>query len=122
MTIYAILFLAGVLTILLPCILPLVPLVLGVSLAGQRRIRPLVIVAGMAASFVIFTFVLQVARARFVAAADVIRIASTYVLLLFGVCFLSTDARLQIAVAVVGGLFFASHGWPRWRWQLCWEW
>jgi len=108
---YAILFLAGVLTILLPCILPLVPLVLGVSLAGQRRIRPLVIVAGMAASFVIFTFVLQVALARFVAAADLIRIASTYVLLLFGVCFLSTDARLQIAVAVVGALFFMSHGW-----------
>ena len=46
MTIYAILFLAGTLTILLPCILPLVSLVLGVSLAGQRRIRPLVIVAG----------------------------------------------------------------------------
>ena len=88
-----------------------VPLVLGVSLAGQRRIRPLVIVAGMAVSFVIFTFVLQVALARFVAAADLIRIASTYVLLLFGVCFLSSDVRLQIAMAVVGGLFFTSHGW-----------
>ncbi|MGA7745257.1 MAG: cytochrome c biogenesis protein CcdA [Polyangia bacterium] len=111
MKLYATLFLAGVLTILLPCILPLVPLVLGVSLAGQRRIRPLVIVAGMAASFVIFTFVLQVALARFVAAADLIRIASTYVLLLFGVCFLSTDARLHIAVAVVGALFFMAHGW-----------
>ena len=111
MAIYAILFLAGMLTILLPCILPLVPLVLGVSLAGQRRIRPLVIVAGMAASFVIFTFVLQVALAHFVAAADLIRIASTYVLLLFGVCFLSTDARIQIAAAVVGALFFTSHGW-----------
>ncbi len=111
MTVYAILFLAGVLTILLPCILPLVPLVLGVSLAGRRRIRPLVIVAGMAASFVIFTFVLQVALAHFVAAADLIRIASTYVLLLFGVCFLSVDVRIQIAVAVVGGLFFISHGW-----------
>jgi cytochrome c biogenesis protein CcdA/thiol-disulfide isomerase/thioredoxin len=109
--IYAILFLAGVLTILLPCILPLVPLVVGVSLAGQRRIRPLVIVAGMAASFVIFTFVLQVVLARFVSAADLIRIASTYVLLLFGVCFLSTDTRLQIAVAVLGAIFFASHGW-----------
>jgi len=111
LTLYAILFLAGALTILLPCILPLVPLVLGVSLAGQRRIRPLVIVAGMAASFVIFTFVLQVALARFVAAADLIRIASTYVLLLFGACFLSTNARLQIAVAVLGALFFVSHGW-----------
>jgi len=109
--IYAILFLAGVLTILLPCILPLVPLVLGVSLAGQRRVRPLVVVAGMAASFVIFTFVLQVVLAHFVAAADLIRVASTYVLLLFGVCFLSSKIRLQIAVAVVGALFFASHGW-----------
>ena len=111
MTLYLVLFLAGTLTILLPCILPLVPLVLGVSLAGRRRIRPLVIVAGMAASFVIFTFVLQVALARFVAAADLIRIASTYVLLLFGVCFLSSNTRLQIAAAVIGSLFFISHGW-----------
>jgi len=110
-TLYVILFVAGALTILLPCILPLVPLVLGVSLAGQRRIRPLVIVAGMAASFVVFTFALQVVLARFVTAADLIRIGSTYVLLLFGVCFLSTNARVQIAAALVGAFFFVSHGW-----------
>jgi cytochrome c biogenesis protein CcdA/thiol-disulfide isomerase/thioredoxin len=111
LTIYLILFLAGALTILLPCILPLVPLVLGVSSAGQRRIRPLVIVAGMAASFVILTFVLQVALARFAAAADLIRISSTYVLLLFGVCFLIARVGVQIAAAVLGAFLFASRGW-----------
>jgi cytochrome c biogenesis protein CcdA/thiol-disulfide isomerase/thioredoxin len=111
LTIYAILFLAGALTILLPCILPLVPLVLGVSLAGRRRVRPLVIVAGMAASFVALTFVLQVALARFATAADLIRVASTYVLLLFGVCFLSARVRVQIAAAVVGAFFFFARGW-----------
>lgn len=108
---YLILFLAGVLTILLPCILPLVPLVLGVSLSGRRRARPLVIVAGMAFSFVAFTFVLQVVLARFVSAADLIRIGSTYVLLLFGISFLTSDLRLQSAVALLGALFFLSHGW-----------
>jgi cytochrome c biogenesis protein CcdA len=51
MTTLLTLFAAGVLTILLPCILPLVPIVLGVSLAGKRKVRPLVTVAGMVASF-----------------------------------------------------------------------
>ena len=46
MTILLTLFAAGVLTILLPCILPLVPIVLGVSLSGRRKLRPLVTVAG----------------------------------------------------------------------------
>jgi cytochrome c-type biogenesis protein len=111
LTIYLILFAAGALTILLPCILPLVPLVLGVSLAGQRRIRPLVIVAGMAASFVILTFVLQVTLGRFAGAADLIRISSTYVLLLFGACFFVARVGVQIAAAALGAFFFASHGW-----------
>lgn len=34
------LFTAGLLTILLPCILPLVPIVLGVSIADKNKWRP----------------------------------------------------------------------------------
>jgi len=57
--VYAVLFIAGVLTILLPCILPLVPIVLGVSVAGHRRWRPLQIVIGMVVGFVLVTGILQ---------------------------------------------------------------
>ncbi len=112
MSILLTLFAAGVLTILLPCILPLVPIVLGVSLSGRRRSRPLVTVLGMVASFVLFTFLAQLLLQRLVHVANVIRIATDYALLLFGICFLVTRARVRIALAVLGAFaFFWNQGW-----------
>jgi cytochrome c biogenesis protein CcdA/thiol-disulfide isomerase/thioredoxin len=112
MTILLTLFAAGVLTILLPCILPLVPIVLGVSLSGKRRTRPLVTVLGMVLSFVFFTFLLQVALQNLVQLADILRIATYYALFLFGVCFLVGRAWLQIALAVLGAIpLFQRQGW-----------
>ncbi|HLD63532.1 MAG TPA: hypothetical protein VI913_01415, partial [Candidatus Peribacteraceae bacterium] len=70
------LFLAGALTILLPCILPLIPIVLGVSITGRSKLRPLLTIGGMLVSFVGFTFLLQVVLSQFVALADVIRLAT----------------------------------------------
>ena len=84
MGVYVVLFVAGILTILLPCILPLVPIVLGVSVTGRRRWRPLQIVAGMVVGFVLVTGILQVVLAQFVRVADRVRIASFYLLLLLG--------------------------------------
>ena len=112
MTILLTLFAAGVLTILLPCILPLVPIVLGVSLSGRNKWRPLVTATGMAASFVAFTLVLQLLLRQFVQLADLVRVATYYTLLLFGICFVATRPRLQIALAVLGALpFFWGQGW-----------
>lgn len=105
------LFLAGVLTILLPCILPLIPIVLGVSIADRDRLRPLAIVSGMAVSFVCFTFVLQVFLNQFVELADYLRIATYYVLLLFGFGFFFEKRTPRFAGAILGGLFFYDKGW-----------
>ena len=71
-----ILFATGVLTILLPCILPLVPIVLGTSIVGRSNLRPLMVVLGMLLSFILFTFLLNVALAQFPLAANYIRIAT----------------------------------------------
>ncbi len=111
MTVYLTLFLAGILTILLPCILPLIPVVLGVSIAGKSKLRPLVTVMGMVVSFVLFTFILQVLLSRFVEFADLIRISTFYILLLFGVCFLSSNKTIQLIVAILGGFFYWDYGW-----------
>src|SRR5687767_10955172 len=97
-----ILFVAGLLTILLPCILPLLPIVLGVSIAGRSPLRPLFTVIGMAISFVAFTFLLHVVLSSFVQTADYIRISTYYVLLLFGVGFLTGNRTLQLMGAVLG--------------------
>ncbi len=110
MILYLTLFLAGMLTIFLPCILPLVPVVLGVSISGKSRLRPFITVLGMVVSFVLFTFILLVVLDQFVELADYIRIATYYILLLFGVCFLSRWRVVRLAGAVAGGFFFMDKG------------
>ena len=42
---------AGLVTVASPCVLPMLPILLGASFAGQDRLRPLCIVAGFVASF-----------------------------------------------------------------------
>ena len=51
-------FLAGIVTILSPCILPILPVVLSGSVGGGKR-RPFGIVAGFVASFTFFTLFLS---------------------------------------------------------------
>lgn len=104
-------FFAGMLTILLPCILPLVPIVLGVSIAGRSKLRPLFTIAGMLVSFVGFTFLLTLVLNQFVELADYIRISTYYVLLLFGFGFLTHNKTLQLTGAVLGGFFYHEYGW-----------
>ncbi|HVA10707.1 MAG TPA: redoxin family protein, partial [Candidatus Dormibacteraeota bacterium] len=55
-------FLAGVLTILAPCVLPVLPVMVGGTLSGKAkdRARPYVIVASLAFSIVFFTLLLKV--------------------------------------------------------------
>ena len=112
MGIYLALFGAGILTILLPCILPLLPIVLGVSIAGRNPLRPLFLVLGMVISFVGFTLLLNAVLAQFVELADIIRISTQYVLLLFGAAFLFRERLARQLLAVAGSLFFITKGLP----------
>lgn len=63
MTLLVVSFLAGVLTVLAPCILPLLPVIVGGSLvsSGAKRSvrRPLTIVMSLAVSLIIFTLLLK---------------------------------------------------------------
>lgn len=111
MTLFITLFIAGLLTILLPCILPLIPIVLGVSIAGRSKWRPLLTIAGMLVSFIGFTFLLLVVLDQFVELADYIRLATYYILLLFGLGFLTHYRPVQFAGALLGSAFFLSKGW-----------
>lgn len=100
------LFLAGILTILLPCILPLLPIVLGVSVAGRSRMRPLWIILGMVVSFVASTVLLLVLLREFAELGDVIRLSTYYLLFLFGVAFVTENRMLQLVGAIVGAPIF----------------
>lgn len=106
------LFAAGILTILLPCILPLLPIVLGVSVADRHPLRPLFVVLGMIAGFVGITFVLQVLLGQFVELADIIRLATFDALLIFGFGFITSQHPVLWAGALLGSLFFLEKGIP----------
>ncbi len=76
-------FLAGIVTILSPCILPILPLVLSSSLTGGKK-RPFGVVVGFIFSFTFFTLSLAaIVRATGVD-PDFIRSAAVVILLIFG--------------------------------------
>jgi cytochrome c-type biogenesis protein len=60
MTFLVISFLAGVLTVLAPCILPLLPVVIGAGASGRSKLTPYIVIASLGGSIVIFTFLLKV--------------------------------------------------------------
>jgi len=60
MTFLVISFLAGVLTVLAPCILPLLPVVIGAGASGRSRATPYIVIASLAVSIIAFTFLLKV--------------------------------------------------------------
>lgn len=64
MTLLVISFLAGVLTVLAPCVLPLLPVIIGGSVSDTRsRLKPYIITGSLALSIVIFTLILKASTA-----------------------------------------------------------
>ncbi len=63
MTLLVISFLAGILTVLAPCILPLLPVVLGSSASGRSRATPYIVVGSLALSIIVFTYLLKASTA-----------------------------------------------------------
>jgi cytochrome c biogenesis protein CcdA/thiol-disulfide isomerase/thioredoxin len=56
-------FFSGILTVLAPCVLPLLPIIIGSSVAGNSRFKPLRITLALAFSLVLFTLLLKVSTA-----------------------------------------------------------
>jgi len=63
MTLLAVSFLAGALTVLAPCILPLLPVVLSSSAGSRSRLTPLVVITSLAVSIFVFTLLLKASTA-----------------------------------------------------------
>ncbi len=74
---------AGILSVLSPCILPLLPAVLATS-AGKNRLRPLAIVLGVSASFTIMGVISSAFGAVFNAYADQLKILAEILILIMG--------------------------------------
>lgn len=76
-------FLAGIVTVLSPCILPLLPIILAGS-STQDRNRPAGVVMGFVGSFTLFTLALSAIVKKTGASADALRTVAIGILLLFG--------------------------------------
>jgi cytochrome c biogenesis protein CcdA len=92
--------LAGLLSTLSPCVLPLIPIVIGTAL-GEHRFGPVALAAGLALSFVVIG--LFVATVGFTAGLDqeLFRTIAAVLLILVGGVLLMP--RLQLQLATVAG-------------------
>ncbi len=76
-------FLAGILTIAAPCILPMLPIVLGASVGQRSRVRPLFIVFGFVVSFAAASLVLSALVTHLGLSQNFIRNIAIVMLLIF---------------------------------------
>lgn len=100
----ALAFLAGLLTILSPCVLPLVPIVLGAALAAHP-LGAVVLAGGLAASFTGLGLLLALAGFGLGIDADMFRLAAAAVMIALGAVLLvpTWQARLAAAGGPVSG-------------------
>ncbi|MBI2103473.1 cytochrome c biogenesis protein CcdA [Candidatus Woesebacteria bacterium] len=93
-------FLGGVVTILSPCILPLLPIILSSSVDTNSKKRPLGVILGFIASFTFFTLFLTTIVRLIGIPADSLRLVSVIILVVFGLTIL-----IPKALALVEQLF-----------------
>jgi cytochrome c biogenesis protein CcdA/thiol-disulfide isomerase/thioredoxin len=101
MVLLAFAFLSGVITVLSPCILPVLPIVLSGSVGGGRA-RSFGVLAGFVASFTAFTLALSALVQAIGISPDALRIAAIALLVVFGVVML---------VPALGRWFEAATAW-----------
>jgi cytochrome c biogenesis protein CcdA len=89
---------AGVLTILSPCVLPLVPVVLGAA-AQRHRLGPLALSAGLVASFTAIGFVIAAFGTSLGLDAERLRLVGAAVLVAAGLLLLAPRTQAMLATA-----------------------
>ncbi|HEY5794191.1 MAG TPA: cytochrome c biogenesis CcdA family protein [Bosea sp. (in: a-proteobacteria)] len=93
-------FLAGLLSILSPCVLPLLPIVLGTA-AAEHRLAPAALAGGVALSFVGIGLFVATIGYGIGLDGDVFRIAAAIVMILVGT--ILAVPTLQVKLATAGG-------------------
>jgi cytochrome c-type biogenesis protein len=100
MVLFTVCFIAGVLTVLAPCILPILPVILGVSAVRRNEYTPYVVIAALAVSVILFTFLLKVTTLFAVVPQAVWAYLSGSIIMLFGVTLLVPSAQFFLKVGV----------------------
>ncbi len=100
-------FLAGLVTILAPCIWPVLPIVLSSSLASKGHQRPLGITLGIMLSFTIFTLSVSFLIRMFHIDPNILRIIAVIVIAFLGITMLvpALNGKFEVMVSRLAGLF-----------------
>ena len=76
---------AGILTSLAPCMVPVLPIILGGSAGHKSKVRPLIIIAALSLSIVLFTLLVRASANSFGVSQSVLTNISGSILVAFGV-------------------------------------
>jgi len=103
MILFIVSFIAGVLTVLAPCVLPLLPITLGGAMAeaGNKR-RPLIIISALAVSVFVFTLLLKGSTALIGASPTFWAYISAIILIAFGLTLLFPIIWAKIVLKLPG--------------------
>lgn len=99
--VYGLSFLAGVLSILSPCVLPLVPIILGTAL-NTHKYGPYALAAGLAISFTAVGLFIATVGAAIGVDQEVFRTIAAILLIMFGVVLLSATLQEKFANITTG--------------------
>lgn len=98
MTALALAFVAGLLSILSPCVLPLVPIVLGTAVSAHRY-GAVALAAGLALSFTLIGLLLALAGFSLGIDSGMLRAAAAVIMIVLGTILLVPAWQLQLAAA-----------------------
>jgi cytochrome c-type biogenesis protein len=91
-------FLAGVLSLLSPCVLPLVPMVLAAA-TGEHRMGPAALAAGLALSFTAIGIFIALFGFALGLDADTFRVAAAVLMIVIGAVLLVPAMQVRLAAA-----------------------
>ena len=107
-------FIAGLLTTLSPCVLPILPFLLGSALRKNKK-APLYMILGLAVSFVVVGFALSRFGTLFGLDGDQIRKGSATILILTSVFFLSKKIQAVVAEKLTKFANIGSSASSKWK-------
>jgi cytochrome c biogenesis protein CcdA/thiol-disulfide isomerase/thioredoxin len=93
-------FLAGIITVMAPCVLPLLPIIIGGSIAGDHKDkkRPLIIAVSLAISLILFTLLLKATTVFINVPPQVFTIVSGVIIIVIGFLTLFPSAYEMVII------------------------